>query len=691
MTADVATRRRVLRTPSSRPARGLVGVPSAPDQFVAMIEELDRRGLLSTSSEDSAMARCPAHDDTTPSLSIRRGDKQPVILRCFAGCPAEDVLAALGMRFADISVERAEETDSSPFEDAGIVPTPRPELYDRVYLALLHALPLEPTAHEALVARGLAQDDIAARMYRSIDPDLARAAADKLNGHFTAEDLCGVPGFYPAQDQRQIKGRWQDHRLVARFSCAPGILVPIRRATGEIVGLKVRTEQEGAGRYRYVSSAPFGGPRASGEIHWSGPYEPGAPLRITEGELKADVAASIDGLVTLSAPGVATWRKVVDAIDALPVKPKVLTVAFDMDTPGHGARRKLAAKLLKRGYNVQVALWAGVKGIDDALVAGLDIRYDSAANRPELHPRRQLLTIGDLLQRPRPASLVAGVLDAGAFAVMSGQPGTKKSFVALDIGLSVAAGIPWHQLAVKRGRVVYIAGEGLGGLGSRIAAWMEDRKVTDCPDFRILASAQDLANRKTAKRLVDGLNQFPPVLIVVDTLARNFSGDENSAADMGAFVANIQRLQVQTGATVLVIHHTPKTGKGPRGSGALMGAVDTALGVSIVGGRIVVSAEKQKEMPDDWHIRLRSVEVADSLVLRSSSSGSDADGNDLSSAAERVHEALIAVGGEATRAELLARGVGSSVAGAGVKELEGASMLERRKEGRKVTYCLTRR
>jgi len=44
------------------------------------------------------MARCPAHDDRKPSLSIRRGDGGKVLVRCHAGCDQRQVIAALRRR-----------------------------------------------------------------------------------------------------------------------------------------------------------------------------------------------------------------------------------------------------------------------------------------------------------------------------------------------------------------------------------------------------------------------------------------------------------------------------------------------------------------------------------------------------------------------------------------------------------------
>ena len=42
-------------------------------------------------------ARCPAHDDRGPSLSVRETSDKAVLLHCFAGCTVHDVTAVLGL------------------------------------------------------------------------------------------------------------------------------------------------------------------------------------------------------------------------------------------------------------------------------------------------------------------------------------------------------------------------------------------------------------------------------------------------------------------------------------------------------------------------------------------------------------------------------------------------------------------
>jgi len=66
---------------------------------------LSRLKKVRKSGRDEWTACCPAHDDRSPSLSIK-DTGETVLLHCFAGCPAEDVLAAVGMTFADVMPEK---------------------------------------------------------------------------------------------------------------------------------------------------------------------------------------------------------------------------------------------------------------------------------------------------------------------------------------------------------------------------------------------------------------------------------------------------------------------------------------------------------------------------------------------------------------------------------------------------------
>ena len=73
------------------------------------VSALGRAGCHPRKSGDGWSARCPAHDDKHPSLTLCEGDTQPVVAKCHAGCEFEQVQAALGLdrwdgRPADLQV-----------------------------------------------------------------------------------------------------------------------------------------------------------------------------------------------------------------------------------------------------------------------------------------------------------------------------------------------------------------------------------------------------------------------------------------------------------------------------------------------------------------------------------------------------------------------------------------------------------
>jgi len=63
---------------------------------------LDRLDGLRQTGPDRWIARCPAHDDRSPSLSVRILDDGRILLHDFGGCEVESVVGALGMSVSDL-------------------------------------------------------------------------------------------------------------------------------------------------------------------------------------------------------------------------------------------------------------------------------------------------------------------------------------------------------------------------------------------------------------------------------------------------------------------------------------------------------------------------------------------------------------------------------------------------------------
>ena len=137
----------------------------------------------------------------------------------------------------------------------------------------------------------------------------------------------------------------------------------------------------------------------------------------------------------------------------------------------------------------------------------------------------------------------------------------------------------WGRRA-KPVRVLYVAAEGVGGIGSWLRALPGE--LGDLHDScQLIAKGIVLGWPSTdLEALIDAAKGMRAGLVVIDTLARTFGeGDENQATSMGAFVVALDALRGRTGAHVLVTHHGTRSGTNSRGSSALDGAADLLVKV----------------------------------------------------------------------------------------------------------------
>lgn len=225
---------------------------------------------------------------------------------------------------------------------------------------------------------------------------------------------------------------------------------------------------------------------------------------------------------------------------------------------------------------------------------------------------------GDAIEDiPTPDPIIDGVLYRESSAMLYGDAGVGKSFVALDWALCLASGMDWwgHQIKEPT-KVLYVVGEGLGGVAARYTAWKRYHEVRSVPLISFAPRAVDLQRQDGKEELYRTVEHTDePTLVVLDTLARHIpGGDENSFQTMSHLVEAMDEIRRATGGCVLGVHHSGKTATaGARGHSSLRGAIDTEI-LCVTGPSLTV--RKQKDHGDGHSLgSFQLTEINDSMVL----------------------------------------------------------------------------
>jgi len=235
--------------------------------------------------------------------------------------------------------------------------------------------------------------------------------------------------------------------------------------------------------------------------------------------------------------------------------------------------------------------------------------------------------------------LIEGWLPEGGLALLYGPPGIGKSFVALDLALSVAAGLPWPDpeaaATAAAHPVLYWAGEGEYGYGLRLRAWLKTHglKVEALGErFEMLEGRQYDLSRLNDRQL-DAIERQLETrrerhgatpLLVVDTIAAlSPSLDENKAEAVGALIAACKRLiagHERPKATIVLVHHTGKMSlNGPRGHSRFTGDPDVVIRMQSIEAksakndvarvRLTVDKQRNAEPPPQLMMRLERIKI----------------------------------------------------------------------------------
>jgi uncharacterized protein DUF3854 len=341
-----------------------------------------------------------------------------------------------------------------------------PHTLDQVYGALLDALALSYTHRQDLHRRGLTEACIKRSGYRTLPLKGREELAQTLLEHFGGKVCSRVPGLY-----KKGAGRWS-------VAGSARMLVPVRDIEGCIVALKIRADEAGEGskytssKYTYLSSTRYGAPGPGSQVHV--PLHDELDLcvvRLTEGELKAEVATALTGTLTVSMPGVSSWRPALEVARSL--GSGIVHLAFDADAR-HNQQVALALReahrtLKERGFEVVLETWPREfgKGIDDLLASGHEPRLlagedaHAAVNEIVLEATgvsrilKNAVSATELLaiEFPEPRWIVPKIVPEGT-TILAGKPRW------------VRAGSLWARLWRLRGVASPSVRKGLNGVRS---------------------------------------------------------------------------------------------------------------------------------------------------------------------------------------------------------------------------------
>jgi hypothetical protein len=337
-------------------------------------------------------------------------------------------------------------------------------------------------------------------------------------------------------------------------------------------------------------------------------------LIICEGEKAADRlndalerAGKLGPIVaTTNAGGAGKWKETHSAN----LTGKRVIFLPDNDEPGEKHAAKALPSIATRAASVQLLRLPNLphKGdVCDFLDKGgtldqlLRLAYQAHEQTPELEKasRFTLLSLSQILARPRLNYLVQDVLLERGTSVITADYGSFKSFNALDMALCVATGKDWHGRKVKRGPVVFIMPEGAYTTADRLKAWLIRYGYETPPEnFFVIESSAQIAEPSECLALINELREVGPAFVILDTLAKcNVGRDENSAQDMGLFTHGMEKISQELNAQVTAIHHNNKNGTA-RGSVSLPSNVDTSIALKATAGRVVTfECDKQKGAP----------------------------------------------------------------------------------------------
>jgi len=208
--------------------------------------------------------------------------------------------------------------------------------------------------------------------------------------------------------------------------------------------------------------------------------------------------------------------------------------------------------------------------------------------------------------------LIKDILPSSEVAELFGASGSRKTFLALDMGVCIHNGIQWHGHDVIKGNVLYVCAEGTNGVRKRLSAYCRHYNVQD--PLHVLPTSIDMMKEDSVQQLAKDIeligNDY--VYIIIDTLNANFTGSENDADDFAVMKKNLLKHIGGDSRLIQWVHHTGNAeGERGRGSSARYAGVDSVIQTKKNEQYTVLSCKKIKDSEafEDLNFSFKSVET----------------------------------------------------------------------------------
>ena len=215
------------------------------------------------------------------------------------------------------------------------------------------------------------------------------------------------------------------------------------------------------------------------------------------------------------------------------------------------------------------------------------------------------------LDEPDPARrwLIESLWTHGGVGTIGGLPKSYKSWLGLDVAVSVASGTPCldsFPVTDPGGVLLYMAEDAAPLVKARLVGICRHRALdlAALPIGVITAPSVRLDLPSDQRRLAETVRRAAPRLLVLDPFVRLHHVNENQASEVAAILGYLRAVQRAHAVAVIVVHHARKNGGSTgglslRGSGDFFAWVDTALSLRWRHHTLVLSAEHRAAAAPD--------------------------------------------------------------------------------------------